>query len=64
MASIRGRSAPAPNAATPGRRLEWAVEDLNRARAGGDDFAYEILRGEFNHIDSYVNERLGDPRQR
>jgi RNA-directed DNA polymerase len=39
--------------------LEWAVEDLNRAPRGwGNYFRYGNSGEKFNHIDSYVNERL------
>jgi RNA-directed DNA polymerase len=39
--------------------LEWAVEDLNQVLRGwGNYFRYGTSGQKFDHIDSYVNERL------
>lgn len=59
MASIRGKIRARTERRYARLPLEWAVEDLNRVLRGwGNYFRYGNSADKFNHIDSYVNERL------
>ena len=59
MASIRGKIRARTDRRYARLPLEWAVEDLNRVLRGwGNYFRYGNSAAKFDHIDSYVNERL------